>query len=256
MKTFILAIACALSVLISVPSVGRQWRNIVNSEKLIIGVKDNLRPLGYRNDQGNLEGLEIDIAKRLAKELLGKEDALILHTLSNQKRLQAVMDAQVDVVIAGISVNSSRRRVVDFSPYYYFDGTGIVTQNPNLQTDSDFAQKTIAIIENSSNIPVVKYNLPTANLIGVKSYQEALSLLEAGKADGFVGDLTVLSGWIQEYPHYHLVTSNWSSYPLAIAMPKGLQYQELRQKISALIKQWHQDGWLEERAKYWGLPQL
>ena len=32
--------------------------------KLIIAVKDNLRPLGFRDASGDLQGLEIDIAKR------------------------------------------------------------------------------------------------------------------------------------------------------------------------------------------------
>jgi len=37
--------------------------------KLIIGVKDNLPPLGFRDHNGNLIGLEIDMARELAKEL-------------------------------------------------------------------------------------------------------------------------------------------------------------------------------------------
>jgi polar amino acid transport system substrate-binding protein len=243
----------SFSVLICFPCSAREWKEITQSKNFIVGVKDNLRPLAYRDSQGNLQGFEIDIAKRLAQELLGGEDALIFVPLSNEKRLQAVMEDQVDFVIAGISANSFRRRVVDFSPYYFWDNTAIITKKDNLKTTSDLTNTVIILLENSSTISVIKYHLPQAQLIGVKSYQEALSLLESGKADGFAGDLTVLTGWVQEYPQYHLIPSSWSGYPLVIAFPKGLQYQELRQKISELINQWRQDGWLEERAKYWGL---
>ena len=45
---------------------------------LNIAVKDNLRPLGFRDANGNLQGLEIDLAKRLAVDLLGKADAVKL----------------------------------------------------------------------------------------------------------------------------------------------------------------------------------
>ncbi len=43
---------------------------------LKIAVKDNLRPLGFRDANGNLQGLEIDLAQRLAVDLLGKADAV------------------------------------------------------------------------------------------------------------------------------------------------------------------------------------
>ncbi|MGL5192033.1 MAG: transporter substrate-binding domain-containing protein, partial [Chroococcales cyanobacterium] len=39
--------------------------------QLIVAVKDNVRPMGFRAGNGNLQGFEIDIARRLAQELLG-----------------------------------------------------------------------------------------------------------------------------------------------------------------------------------------
>jgi polar amino acid transport system substrate-binding protein len=49
---------------------------------LNMAVKDNLRPLGFRDDKGNLQGLEIDLAKRLASDLLGKADAVKLQPVA------------------------------------------------------------------------------------------------------------------------------------------------------------------------------
>ncbi|MEN9565215.1 MAG: glutamine-binding protein of glutamine transporter, partial [Cyanobacteriota bacterium] len=40
---------------------------------------------------------------------------------------------------------------------------------------------------------------------------------------------------------------------LAIVMPKGLQYQELRTKVNRAIANWKKSGWLQERIEYWGL---
>jgi polar amino acid transport system substrate-binding protein len=37
-------------------------------------------------------------------------------------------------------------------------------------------------------------------------------------------------------------------------MPKGLQYAQLHSRVNQAIAQWHQEGWLQERAEYWGLP--
>jgi polar amino acid transport system substrate-binding protein len=40
---------------------------------------------------------------------------------------------------------------------------------------------------------------------------------------------------------------------LAVVMPKGLQYKELRAKVNRAIADWKESGWLQERIEYWGL---
>jgi polar amino acid transport system substrate-binding protein len=249
LKAFYLAIAFGFFPP-SFPVNAAEWEEIISRGKLIVGVKNNLRPLGYQDSEGNLQGFEIDIARRLAKELLGDANAIELVPISNSQRLQMVIDDRVDLAIASVTVTSSRQRVVDFSPYYYFDTIAIITKNNQLRP---FSNINIAVLHNSGTIEELKVSLPQANLRGVASYQEALSLLENGEADGLAGDLTILSGWVQQYPQYFILPQRWSGYPLAVVMPKGLQYQELREKVSEAIAQWRKDGWLEERAKFWGL---
>jgi polar amino acid transport system substrate-binding protein len=101
---------------------------ILRRGKLIIAVKDNVRPLGFFPQEGQLQGFEIDVARELAEELFGDRQAVILQPVTNQERLQMIIDGKVDLVIARVTVTASRNRLVDFSPYYYLDGTGIVAK--------------------------------------------------------------------------------------------------------------------------------
>lgn len=222
--------------------------------QLIVAVKDNLRPLGFRDATGSLQGLEIDIARRLAKELLGSPEAVVLQPVTNRDRLSVVLEDQVDIAIARVTVTESRARLVDFSIPYYLDGAGIITKDASINLLSDLDNQTIAVLKGSSTISVIKYALPNAQLVGVDSYQEALFLLEAGDANAFAADQTVLTGWVQEYPEYRLLPYRLSGAALAIVMPKGLQYTELQQQVNQAIKRWHAEGWLAERAAAWGLP--
>lgn len=230
-----------------------EWEEIVEREKLIVGVKNNLRPMGYQDEDGNLQGFEIDIAKRLAEELLGDVNAIEFKAIDNSQRLQVVIDDQVDLTIASVTVTPSRQRIVNFSPYYHFDTIGIVSKKDKLELLFDVSSSKIAVLENSATIDQVKSNLPKVNLIGVKSYQEALAFLESGKADAFAGNLTVLTGWVEEYPEYVIHSRRFAGYPLAVVMPKGLQYQELRDKVNDAIARWKEEGWIDDRAKFWGL---
>lgn len=221
---------------------------------LIVAVKDNVRPLGFRTDQGELTGFEIDIARQLAIELFGTPDALMLRPVNNRDRLSVLLDEEVDMVIAQLNRTDARSRLVDFSTPYYLDGVGFITQDSRIQSFPDLADSTIAVLNNSTTIAVVRSLLPDVNLIGADSYQDALGILESGEANVFASDATILAGWSQEYPNYRVLTSLISADALAIAMPRGLQYEDLRQTINTAIERWHQDGWLQERETHWGLP--
>ena len=244
----------AIASLATVPSsiAAREWTEIESEGEFKVAVKDNLRPLGFTDENDNLVGLEIDLARKLAEELLGDREAVEFSTVDNQERLQVVLEDEVDLAIARVAVTTSRSRIVDFSPYYYLDGTGIVTKS-KIDNVGRLSQGRIAVLENSATIAVVRNRLPDANLIGVDSYQEALELIETNRADAFAGDRSVLTGWIQEYPSYKLLPERLSGAALAVVMPKGLQYQELRSQVDRAIASWKESGWLAERIKYWGL---
>ena len=231
----------------------RELSEIEAKGELKVAVKDNLRPLGFINEEKNLVGLEIDIARKLAAELLGDEEAVEFFPVANKERLQVILDNKVDIAIARVSVTTPRARIVDFSPYYYLDGTGIVTKNPKIKGIQDLNRSKIAVLKNSQTIAVVRNKLPDATLVGVDSYQAALEQIENRQADAFAGDRSILTGWVQEYSSYKLLSARLSGAALAIVMPKGLQYQELRSQIDKANYQWKKSGWLQERIEYWGL---
>jgi polar amino acid transport system substrate-binding protein len=249
-----LILGLSISLLALPPIRAAELAKIEKRGALVVAVKDNLRPLGFRDSTGNLQGLEIDIAKRLAEELLGNAEAVTFQPVSNRDRLDVVVQDQVDLAIARVTVTDARSRVVDFSRPYYLDGTGIVTNNPAIQRLGDVATGKIAVVNGSSTIAVIKHTLPAANLIGVDSYEAGRSLLENGGADAFAADNSVLTGWVQEYPQYQMLPVRLSGEALAVVMPRGLQYVALRQRINAAIARWQASGWLAERAAYWGLP--
>lgn len=251
---FAIAIATLISSLITAQfSDAAEWSEIKDRGAIKVGVKDNLRPLGFRDRADRLVGLEIDLARKLAAELLGDAEAIELLPVTNEERLQVVLDDRVDIAIARVSVTTSRARIVNFSSHYYLDGTSLIIRNTNTKDISGLKQSKIAVLENSATIAVIRNRLPNAKLVGVDSYQAALKLLEAGEAEAFAGDRSVLTGWIQEYPEYRLLPQRLSGISLSVAMPKGLQYKELRSKVQKAIAQLKESGWLQERIEYWGL---
>ncbi len=245
----------------SIVSLGIGWQSaqagtlkeIQQRRKLVVAVKDNTPPLGFRDRSGNLQGLEIDIARKLAEEIFSKPDAIELIPVTNQDRLKVVIDGTVDITIARVTVTPNRSRVVDFSRYYYLDGTGILTSQPQLVKTRDLVGKKVAILNHSSTIAALKYIIPEAQLVGVDSYQQAQDFLAAGKVVAIAADRSLLVSWVNANPAYHLLPNKLSTEALGIVLPKGTKYIALLDLVNRSIEGWQASGWLQERVLYWGL---
>jgi polar amino acid transport system substrate-binding protein len=217
--------------------------------KLIVGVKNNLPPLGFYDRNGNLAGLEIDIARELAKEL---NLFIELVPLKNRDRLSALQNNQVDLEIAQITVTTNRSRLVDFSLPYYTDSTIAIAKIGT--TSQDLNQPSaIGVLKNSAAIAVIQSQFPKAAIIGASSYQDGLEALRSGKVKAFVGDRISLTQWLTDHPDYTIVGQPLAVHSLAIALPRGLQHLDLRDRVFDIVEKWRKNGWLQERAKYWGL---
>jgi polar amino acid transport system substrate-binding protein len=247
--------------LVSIASIGT-WQDFTQAgtlkevqqrRKLVIAVKDNLAPLGFRDRSGNLQGLEIDIAHKLAAEIFGKTDAVELIPVTNQDRLKIVIDGTVDITIAKVTITPTRSRVVDFSRYYYLDGTGIVTDRVKIVKTRDLVGQKVAVLNNSSTIAALQYIIPQAQLVGVDSYQQAQQLLATEKVTAIAADRSLLIGWVQANPNYHLLPDKLSTEALGIVIPKGMKYQPLRDLVDRSIERWQASGWLQQRIEHWGL---
>lgn len=225
------------------------FNTIQKRGKLIIGVKDNLPPLGFRDRSGNLSGLEIDIARELAKEL---NLQIELVPLKNRDRLAALQTNQVDLAIAQITLTNNRSRLIDFSLPYYTDS--IIAIAKRGITSQDLRQQSaIGVLKNSAAIAAIQSQFPKATIIGVNSYADGLGALQLNKLKAFVGDRTSLTQWLKDHPDYEIIGKPLAVHSLAIALPRGLQYLNLRDRVFDVVEKWRKNGWLEERANYWGL---
>jgi polar amino acid transport system substrate-binding protein len=253
-RLFTLTIACTLVFAPLLPAIAADLPTIKKRGRIVIAVKDNSPPLGFRSSEGNLQGFEIDLAHQLAQELLGRSDAVEFKPVLNQDRFSTVLDGQVDVAIAKVSLTPSRLRILRFSIPYYTDGTAILTNDPAIQKPSDLARKPIAVLEGSSTIEALRRSLPSATLVGATSYDDAKTRLDNGSVAAFAADASTLSGWQKISPQYRLLSPKLSTNLLCIVLPKGEQYEDLKEQIDLLLARLKANGWLEERARYWGLP--
>jgi len=101
------------------------WNKVMESGKITIGVKADYKPWAYRDEGGELVGMEIDMANEVAAAM-GVEAELVPVQSSN--RMQFLEQGKIDMMIATMSDRADRREIVGIpGPNYYTSGTNVMS---------------------------------------------------------------------------------------------------------------------------------
>jgi putative glutamine transport system substrate-binding protein len=89
---------------------------IVRAGLLKVGVKSDIPGFGLLNpDTGKYEGMEIDIAKLIAKEIFGDENRVAFTPVTAKTRGPLLDNGDIDFVIATFTVTEERKLTYNFS---------------------------------------------------------------------------------------------------------------------------------------------
>ena len=103
-----------------------------------IGVFSDKPPFGYLDAQGKSQGFDVEIAKHVAKDLLGDENKVEFVLTEAANRVEYLKANKVDIIFANFTVTPERKEVVDFAQPYLKVALGIVS--PKDQPITDIAQ--------------------------------------------------------------------------------------------------------------------
>jgi len=217
---------------------------------LQVGVLECLPPLACRTAAGEWQGFEVDLARQLARELLGTESAVRFTPLRTTQRLEAVIEGQVGLAIAQIGITPSRQRVVRFSPPYYSDATGLLAV-PVARLPE---RPSVAVLQGSRSLETLRASALPFALVPVPDYATARQQLQSARVQAIAADVTVLVGWKQAYPNWTLLPQRLGASGLGIVTAKGRESDALATAIDRTVRRWQESGQLQSWARRWGLP--
>ncbi|MGC9399309.1 MAG: transporter substrate-binding domain-containing protein [Anaerolineae bacterium] len=102
-------------------------RRIQERGVLLVGVRYDLEPFSYVTAEGQLSGLEIDLARALAERWLGDPEAVRFRQVRSDTAFHHLQAGNVDIVLAGIIHTQEAESEVDFGPPYFMDGEALLT---------------------------------------------------------------------------------------------------------------------------------
>ncbi|STX40715.1 amino acid (glutamine) ABC transporter, periplasmic amino acid binding protein [Legionella donaldsonii] len=137
-------------------------------------------PFEYQ-EQGEIKGFDIDLAKLVAKEL-GKK--AVFDNMQFSSILPALSAGQADIAISTITITEDRKKNFDFSTPYYFEGMAAVfNQTDPINNPSQLAGKKLACQLGSTMEIWLKKQFPQGNIVAMDNNNQAIEALKAGHVD-------------------------------------------------------------------------
>ncbi len=235
---------------------------IVERGELRVGLSASQPPLNMRNRDGEIVGLEVDLATELANSM-GLE--VRFEAMPFAELLPALEAGKVDLVASGMTITPDRNARVAFAGPYVISGKSLLTKSEDIADVEEpaalnLAGRNYAALAGSTSEAFVKTLLPASTLVATEDYDVAVKMVIDDEVDALVADLPICSVSVLRHPDAELfmLVSPFTVEPLGIALPADdplfvnlvQNYLTTLDQTGFLIQlkaKWFNDGeWLED----------
>jgi polar amino acid transport system substrate-binding protein len=221
--------------------------------KVVVGVKADYKPWGYRSTSGELIGMEIDMAKDVAAAM---NVDLELVPVQSSNRMQFLEQGKIDMMIATMSDRVDRRKIVGITqPNYYTSGTNIMSPKAlGLSSWEDLRGKPVCGKQGAfyNKIVADRYG---AKIIAFTGNAEAKQALRDKKCIAWVyDDSSIMSDLSSgEFDDFEMPLASEDDNPWGLAVPLAEKDCIFGHFMSGITYNMHQSGRLIELEQKHGI---
>ncbi len=227
----------------------------LDKETLIVGLDDAFPPMGYRDENGDIVGYDIDLANAFG-EKLGKE--IEFQTIDWTMKETELNAGNIDFIWNGYSITDQRKEQVDFSIPYLKNKQIIITlADSPINTKADLAGKVVGAQSGSTAVdaakkePEVVETFKDGDLITYETNNDVLMDLEAGRLDAVVADEILVNYYITKKgpEKFKILEENFGEEEYGVGMRKG--DTELVETFNKIYEELKADGTVAEISTKW-----
>jgi|APTNR8051073442_1049403.scaffolds.fasta_scaffold03060_8 putative glutamine transport system substrate-binding protein len=225
-----------------------------SKDALTAGTAFDLPGMGYKNPKtGKMEGFEVEIAKAVAKELLGDSTKITFIQVLPDNRLETLEKNKADIVISQLTITPDRSERVDFSnPYYVGKEAILVRKGRGITSYEDLKGKRVALAAGSISLRRMRVALTESTLIVTPEEAGGVQAVVKGEADAASNDDINLHRMHKNLAHpeeFEVIDigDHFDPKPFGIAVKKG--NQELVNALNTIIEKLDADGKIAKLAR-------
>lgn len=233
--------------------------------RLIVGVDQNSYRWGYRNPEGGgLEGFDIDLAKAIAKDILGDEKKIIFRAIPTNQRIAALDNGRVDIVVRTMTINCARIKQVGFSTAYFQAGQQVLAPKGSDITgyNESLSGKRVCSAEGSTAYEALEEKSFGAvfkdagdgteadkDQLTVSNQLDCLVRLQVGEVDAIVTDNALAAGQAAQDPAVELKGGKpFTTEYYGVAAKRGKD--DLVRRVNQVLVDYRQGPWMAAYNKW------
>jgi len=247
---------CTMAVLFSAgvkESEGDQsLQKVLDKGEFVLGLDDSFPPMGFRNEDNEIVGFDIDLAKEVTSRM-GVE--LILQPIDWNAKEQELNTGNIDCIWNGFTITEERKEMMNFTEAYVNNAQVAVVKNESSITSlSDLEGKKVGIQAGSSAAEAVysdeEFSSSLDEVVEVKDNLTALMDLEIGGVDAVVLDLFVANDNIHRSgKDFRILEETLTNEEYGVGFRKD--DNALRNEVQKILEEMAADGAMAEISTAW-----
>lgn len=226
----------------------------VEGKTFIVGLDDTFVPMGFRDENGELVGFDIDLAKEVA-ERAGFE--LEFQPVDWNLKEAELDSGNIDFIWNGYSVTPEREKKVAFSEPYLDNKQIIITlADSDVNSKADLAGKTVTVQGESSALEAVQKDEEFVaslggDLVEFPTNVECFRDVEAGRSDAIVVDEVLARDYMKKNGEekFKVLDEDFGEEVFAVGMRKG--DTALVDAVNKALDEMKEDGTFDEIYGRW-----
>lgn len=204
-----------------------QLRTVLDRGKLIVGTGSTNAPWHFEDAAGKLTGMDVAMARILAKGLFDDENKVEFVIQDAAARIPNIASGKVDITIQFMTVTAQRAQLAAFSRPYYVEGIALLSRKDAARKSFDEmlkagAETKVAILQNADAEKNVKMVLPQAQVLQIDTQANVIQALDAKRADAAAVDLSNMAWLVRTKPDQYVdAGKHWQSQLYSAALRQG-----------------------------------
>lgn len=188
--------------------------------QLRIAVFGDLPPYGWVNKDGKRVGYDVELGRRMAKDL-GVKPKFIQVNANN--RVDTLNSNKADIVLANFTVTPERKQVISFAKPYMKVSVGVISpKNKKITKLSQLKGKELIVNKGTTAENYFTSKQKGISLLKFDSKTQQFNALKNNRAAALADDNSYLYAWVKKNPKYTVgIKSVGPQQYIAPAVKKG-----------------------------------
>lgn len=223
------------------------------AKKIIVGLDDNYPPMGFKDENNEIVGFDVDLAKEASKRLGREVEFKGIDWSSKEAELKS---GRVDILWNGLDITEKRKENMLFSnPYMDNRQIIFVAAGSSIKTEEDLKGKTVGTQSGGTAEEYIDANAEfNASVKAVKKYSDYISAfmdLENGRLDAIVADEITGRYYMSKHPDKLAATDAVVGPVSTFGIAFRKEDQKLRDEVQKVMDEMIKDGTAGKISEKW-----